>query len=45
MEKYRISINRSKMKNEGNKGVNKCKDNKKAFYEYKLGRLFLRSLE
>eukprot|EP00347_Sterkiella_histriomuscorum_P017740 403348176 len=39
------SINRGIMKNEGNKGVNKCKDNKKAFYEYKLGRLFLRHKE
>ncbi|CDW86001.1 UNKNOWN [Stylonychia lemnae] len=45
MDRYRIQINRSKMKNEGNKGVNKCKDNKKAFYEYKLGRLFLRTME
>lgn len=33
------------MKNEGNKGVNKCKDNRRAFFEYKKGKLFLRNDE
>lgn len=45
MEQYRISINRQKMKEEGNKGFNKCKDNKKAFFDYKKGKLFLRTNE
>lgn len=43
MGKYRIKIHRQEMKDEGNRGVNKCKDNKKAFFEYKLGKLFLRN--
>ncbi len=33
------------MKEEGNKGFNKCKDNKKAFFDYKKGKLFLRTNE
>ena len=45
MNKFRIKINRQEMKDENNKGVNKCKDNKKAFFEYKLGKLFLRNKE